>query len=198
MGCTGVYDTEYLRSIGGVEHLADGPLALYSEYFLLIRSGLLNKVAYIDTPLVLYRNHESSWSSTNTEVELFKQAGKNLVRESIKVFTRPELRDDFKQNLTSILKLSLSAVVGKIVGRDGHLKEHELMEYLFSIKEQFSSLKGTMLYNIALDSLTQAGKGMIWQVAKARFKFVAPYSLIKFARRVSSFISQYEHGAFWH
>jgi glycosyltransferase involved in cell wall biosynthesis len=197
MGCIGVYDREYLRSIGGVERLANGPIALHSEYLLLVRAGLLEEVAYIDAPLILYRDHKSSWSSTNTEADLFKQAGKNLVRKSVEVFTRPELIDDFQQNLTSILKLSLSAVVGKIVGRDGHLNEHELMEYLFSITEQFSSLKGTVLYKIALDSLTQAGKGMIWQVAKARFKLVAPYSLIKFARRVRSFVSQCEDRAFW-
>jgi hypothetical protein len=135
------------------------------------------------------------------ETELFKQAGENLVHESLKVFTMPELRDDFQQNLTSILKLSLSSVIKKLVGRDGHLNEHEVMEYLFSIKKQFNSLKGTVLYKTALDSLAQAGKGMMWHVAKAKFKLVAPYrldKLFKFMRKVCSFVSRYEQRAFWH
>lgn len=195
MGCTGVYNAGYLRRIGGVERLTDGPFALYSEYLLLVRTGLLEKVAYIDAPLVLYRAHEGSWGPTNTEVDIYKQAGENLVRESVKVFSRLELRDDFHQNLSSILQLPLNIFVGKLAARGGCLDGHAVMAYLFSMKEQFNSLKGSALYWIALASLGQAGVRLVWPIAKLTFKSAAPSGLVKFARTVRSFFPR--RRSFW-
>ena len=191
IGCTGVYDIEYIRQIGGVERLTDSPFALYSEYLLLVRSGLLKKVAYIDAPLVLYRSHEGSWGCTTNEVNLFKQASENLVRESVKVFSRPELRDDFRQNIGSILKFSVNDFVRRLPAQD----THEGVSYLFSMKKQFNFLKGSALYWIALSSLGWIGMSLVcwpatklkFKSAKLKFKSATQSGVVKLAHTLRSF-----------
>ena len=197
IGPYGVFDTECLRRIGGIESLSNAPIGLYGEYMLLVRSGLLEKIVYVDAPLVLYRVHEGAWGCTNTDVDQYKRAGENLVRESIKVFTRPELRDDFYQNLSSILELSSNIFVGKLAARDGHLDGHEVMAHLLSLKRQFSPLKGSVLYWLALASLCRKGVGPVWSAAKSKFRSAAPPGLVKLARRVRSFFPRHERRAFW-
>ena len=92
MGCTAVYDTAYLKRLGGVESLSETSFALYSEHLLLIRNGLLDQVVYIDEPLVRYRIHEGSWGCSAKDLLLYKQASQNLIRASIDVFCQPQLR----------------------------------------------------------------------------------------------------------
>jgi len=106
MGCTAVYDKAYLKRLGGVESLADTSFALYSEHLLLVRAGLLDQVVYIDEPLVRYRIHEGSWGCSAKDLLLYKQASQNLIRGSIDVFSKPDLRDDFRQNISSVLEFT--------------------------------------------------------------------------------------------
>ena len=186
LGNYGVFDTESLRQIGGFESLSDAPIGLLGEYMLLVRTGLLKNIAYVDAPLVLYRAHKASWGRTNTEADPYKQAGKNLVRESVKVLSRPELRDDFRLNISPILKLSLNSFAAKSTLRDGSLDAKEMVAYLFSMKKQFNALKGSVLYWIALANLNQLWLQLVWLAAKYKFKSVAPSGLVKLARTVRS------------
>lgn len=113
MGCCGVYEGGYLRRIGGVERLGSGPYALYSEYLLLVRAGLLDKLAHIDAPLILYRNHLESWGCSNREGDEYKLAGRQLIAKSIEVFKQPQLREDFRENLLGIWKLTAGNLAAK-------------------------------------------------------------------------------------
>ena len=126
MGCTGIYNTDYLRKNGGVKRLGRGPFALYSEYLLLIQSGLVDEVVYINAPLVFYRVHDSSWSCTNTQAEEYKYAGENLLKESIVMLTSSlALRSKLEKNLFHILKLILNNYVIKFASssKTGLIKE---------------------------------------------------------------------------
>ena len=197
IGTYGVFDTESLRQMGGVERLCEAPMVPLAEYMLLVRCGLLENIAYIDAPLVLYRAHETSWFRMNPDVDFYKQAGQNLVRESVEVFSRPELRDDFHRNLSSLLRLPVKGLVRTLAARDGYLDGREVMAYLFSMKEQFNSLKGSILYWMALANLGQAGVRLVWRVARSKFKSAAPAGLLKLARKVRSFFPRHERKAFW-
>ncbi|MFH1288501.1 MAG: glycosyltransferase, partial [bacterium] len=137
LGCCGFYDTDYLKKIGGVQPLTDGPTALHTEYALLIRAYLLPEVAYINAPLVTSRVHENSWTSSSIDVESFKQAGINLIRSSIEVFLKASPKNDFETNLSSILKFVLSSVVVRSIMRSKKLNIQEIKEYVSFIEKEF-------------------------------------------------------------
>lgn len=181
IGCAGVYDKGYLRRIGGVECLADTHRPLYSEHLLLVRAGLLEKVAYIDEPLINYRIHEGAWGCTANDLSLYKQASENLVRKSITVFSNPELRDDFCQNIASVLKFVVTDYFAKARSKDGCLSRLEVVPFFFSLKKQFGSLKRSGLYRNALVSWGWTGVRLVWLLStKFNIKAVIYPLLFKF------------------
>ena len=183
MGCTGVYDKEYLKQIGGVQCLTDTSTPLYSEHLLLVRAGLLEHVAHIDEPLVKYRIHEEAWGCTARDLSLYRQASHNLIRESVKVFSNSKLRGDFRQNIASILKFVVFEYFGKARAGDGCLSRHWVVPFFFSLKKQFNSLKGSTLYRIALISWGWTGVRLVWWLGtKFNLKAVISPMLLKFAR----------------
>jgi glycosyltransferase involved in cell wall biosynthesis len=192
MGCTGVYEKEYLKRIGGVECLTDTSTPLYSEHLLLVRSGLLQHVAHIDGPLVKYRIHEGAWGCTATDLRLYGQASQNLVRESITVFSDRKLRDDFRQNIASVLKFVVFEYFSKTRARDGWLSRHESVPFFFSLKKQFNSLKGSELYRIAIVSWGWTGLRLAWWLAtKFDLKAVISPIFFKLASELRSFFGRH-------
>lgn len=192
IGPYGVFDTDILRQMGGVESLSDAPIGLYGEYILLVRCGLLKNITYIDSPLVLYRSPEKGnygggvWANTN--ISQYKEAGKNLIFKSVEVLSKPELRKDFYNNLSFLLKFSLRIYANKLAFQNGCVNIYDLIAQLSSIKEQFKSLKGSVLYWIALFILVQEGLHLVWYAKIPIFKQVAPHRLVKIARSVYSFL----------
>jgi glycosyltransferase involved in cell wall biosynthesis len=162
LGCTGVYDKEYLKQIGGVECLTDTSTPLYSEHLLLVRAGLLEHVAHIDEPLVKYRIHEEAWGCTARDLSLYRQASHNLIRESVKVFSNSKLRDDFRQNIASILKFVVFEFFSKARAGHGWLSRHWVVPFYFSLKKLFNPLRGTTLYAPALCGWGLTGIQLSW------------------------------------
>ena len=115
MATNGVFDVNFLRRIGGLETLCDSGVGLYAEYIFLVKCALLETIAYVDTPLVLYRLHSGSWGQNNIELGKYIVAGPELIRRSAEVLRHPALKDDFDDNLIAICKLHLSAFTGKSV-----------------------------------------------------------------------------------
>lgn len=192
MGCTGVYTKEYLKQIGGVECLTDSPSPLYTEYLYLIRAGLIEHVAYIGEPLVKYRFHEGSWGCTHKDLSLYKQAGENLVRKSILIFSNPVLRDDFRQNIASLLKFVVKDYLIKTWSQNEYPSRLEAMPYLFSLKKQLNSLKGSALYRYAFFSWIWKGvMPVLWEGIKIKFKLVAPPKLVKFVQSLRAPFRRY-------
>ena len=92
LGLGGFSELDYLKKTGGVKSLSPGHMALYSEYLMVIKNGMLAEIAFINKPLVFNRIHTNSWSINNEEVELFETAGINLIKESLTFFSiRPNL-----------------------------------------------------------------------------------------------------------
>jgi len=113
MGFTGAYRSSYLRALGGVPTLTNGPYALFSEYLLLFLAAKEKWVGYINDPLVFYYVHEGSWSNINTELELYKEAGVNLIERSLNVFNDSPLSQDIQYNTRNTLKLVFHDYVKK-------------------------------------------------------------------------------------
>lgn len=167
IGTMGVFDRNYLNEIGGLEHLVRGSVGLYTEYHQLIRSGLLERIAYIDTPLIVYRAHLGSWGCTNVDVELFKEAGEILSGKGLDVLRRPELIKDFDHNLTRFLK-KLTAQFIEIAEAKltQPLNTLQLLRYLFFSRRYISSLQGSRLYWRALCCLARVQATILWAHCK--------------------------------
>jgi glycosyltransferase involved in cell wall biosynthesis len=191
LGSCGLYSSDYLKSIGGVRRLTEGPMALHSEYLLLIQAGLLPEVAYIDAPLVTSRIHGSSWTCSSKDAKLFKQAGINLIRESIAVFSARELRDDFGHNLTSVLGLVLSSVIMRTRMQYEKVDMREVWAYISILKKEFAPLKGTELFLCAVSSLDVVVKNIPRYALRARFKMLMPSGCLKLAHIARSIFSRY-------
>jgi glycosyltransferase involved in cell wall biosynthesis len=105
---SGLFDTVLLRSIvGGVEELCLSPTGIYCEYLFLVRSALLEKIVFADTPLVVFRVHAESWGEGNTEPEKYQEAGTELLHRCAAVLKHPQLIADFSANLMKICKIHM-------------------------------------------------------------------------------------------
>jgi hypothetical protein len=186
MGLAGVYDAEYLKLRGGFEHLSNSPFALYSEYLLLLHSGLLEKLVYINAPLVYYRVHEGSWGTTNTELETYRHTGVNLVRKSVELLSLPSLRQDFRQNVFAVLRLVFYEFVEKASQRPGISSVQEAKRFWSLLGSCFESLRPNQLYP---DGLLGVGKAVLWfpvPFLVSKFKATAPSSLVRLAFKLLS------------
>ena len=179
IGCNGVYNKEYLKQIGGVECLADTHRPLYSEHLLLVRAGLLEQIIYIDEPLVKYRIHKDAWGCSTKEFLLYKQAGENLLRESIIVFSNQKLREDFSSNIKSVLKFVVINLLDKLRSQDRLFSRLGTLPFFFSLKKQFKLLEGSILYWSAVFGWCMTGVRLIWLLC-TKFNFKAAMSNILF------------------
>jgi glycosyltransferase involved in cell wall biosynthesis len=186
MGLTGVYDTEYLKQKGGLQHLSNSPFALYSEYLLLLQCGLLDRVVYVDAPLVYYRVHEGSWGATNTEVETYKYTARNLVQKGAEVLSNPVLRDDFNQNFLSILRFVFHEFVSKSSLRSGVSSRREAMEFLASLKTCLDQSKGADLSQVEFPGSWRAVRWFMTPFLVSKFKVGAPRPVVNLAYKAHS------------
>ncbi len=196
MGCCGIYKRDYLNRVGGVHRLTDGPMALYTENLLLIGVGLLPEVAYINAPLVSSRVHSNSWTCSSNDVESFKQAGRNLIRESMTILSRVELRSDFQDNMTSLLKFVLGSVIVRSICANRRWDRNEMRDYVSSIREEFELLRGSALHRCAELGLDAACKNIPRDIAKAKLKNAIPRECLKYLHFARSMILRYSNRAF--
>jgi len=104
----GLFDTAILKSgLGGFDDLSNTALGLYSEYHLLAKCALLERMVYVDAPYYVYRQHEGSWSEVNTDLDNYVTAGQELIRRSSKILRNPVLADNYSENLMKICGLYL-------------------------------------------------------------------------------------------
>jgi hypothetical protein len=186
MGLAGVYEAEYLRKSGGFEHISNSPFALYSEYSLLLHAGLVNNVAYIGAPLIYYRAHEGSWSTTNTDVETYRHTGLHLVRKSIEVLSRPPLREDFGRNVLAVSRLVFYEFVEKSSQRAGISSVQEAKQFWTQLTSCFES---PVRIQLQPDGLLSLRRALLWfplPFLIGKFKATAPSSLVKLTFKLLS------------
>lgn len=196
MGCSGVFKTDYLKKEGGVKRLAKGPIAVYSEYLLLIKTGLLPEIVYINSPLVASRLHGNSWSTASKDTELFKEAGINLVRAGIGVLSSGSLKNDFSGNIKSILGSVVRMTVMKNVMQNGNLDRRDALEYISSLEKEFDPLKNTELYRPAMAGLEAAKKNISRYALDARVKMLMSLTCLKYAHMACSIFSRFKKKSF--
>ena len=121
----GLFETSVLKStVGGFEELSTSAVGLYSEYLYLVKCALLDRIVYIDAPLYVFRQHEDSWSESNTDLENYRSTGQELIRRSSAVLLNPSLADDYAENLFKVCSLHLIEFAHKSGRHVNYISEH--------------------------------------------------------------------------
>ena len=186
LGNMGVFERDYLIRTNGFESVNDGAIALYMEYLHLVKAALIDKVAYVDAPLIIYRVHEGSWGFTNKEQEQYWLAGLNLVRRSLEYLQRPEMKSEFKRNLSALLRFVMSDYV-VVARRTENFHLPKFLIFFARSRKYISPLKGSDLHLSAWVALLRAEIWLAWVFLKQKILAVAPRSLLRAFYAVRSF-----------
>ncbi len=104
----GIFDTSLLRKrIGGVERLCSAPIALYSEYLFLVQTSLFERVCLTEVPYVLFRGHAGSIGGTTTDMDIYREAGVELIKRSAKFLNLHRVIKNPSQILYGLSKIHL-------------------------------------------------------------------------------------------
>lgn len=154
-GSCGVFNKEYLVQVGGMNKLGNG-FGPYADNLLAIRSGLLDRVAFINAPLVFFRTHSQSISWTNTDVDAYRKAQEDLLSKSCKIFKSEKLNGDFRSNLYLLLSWCLNDFFS-VMRRSGSLQSRKMISYLMYVM-RYSKLLGDYWYPLIFTILYGFGR----------------------------------------
>lgn len=141
VGCYGAFASSYIREMGGMEHLGKGKFSPYCDNLIAIRAGSLRRVLYIDQPLVFFRAHPGSVSTTSPDVETYRTAQADLWCRVAGDFARERLRDDFEVNLSNLLEWCVRDM-DHVVRRSGFaINAKQGVAYLLFVAKQIRRVK---------------------------------------------------------
>jgi glycosyltransferase involved in cell wall biosynthesis len=140
LGCYGVFERNYLTDVGGMLPLGNG-FPVYSDNLLAIRAGLLERVVYIDSPLIFFREHEGSISATSLDMDSYFRVQIDLCRRCVGIFHQQELRPDFSANLYFLLEWCIRDMIA-VIRRRGGVEFRQVVAYLAFVAEYIRMLNG--------------------------------------------------------
>lgn len=166
IGFYGVFDTEYIRQIVPIEQLGSG-FSPYSDNLIVIKSGLLEKVIYVDSHQLFFRAHEDSISFVDPEVDTYSSAQADLLPKCVELFESKEMAADFDINFFHLLKWCLSDYC-TVMLRSGSLQFGKLIKYILFLTSYLKKLKthrGEMMVIIL-----RSTRKLVMQMVKESFK----------------------------
>jgi glycosyltransferase involved in cell wall biosynthesis len=164
VGCYGVFDRDYLRGIGGMEHLGTARFSLYADNLLAIRAGLLDKVGYVDAPLVYFRAHDGSSSATSPDLRSYRTAQEDLFRHCVSILTHEQLRPDYRANQLRLLRWCVSDYAS-VVRRAGSIDSAEAVAYVMFLKTHARALKVSAAYLRLVAFVGKTASRLAWWLA---------------------------------
>lgn len=148
IGCYGMFDIEYLRSIGGMEHLGHGYFSPYSDNLLVIRAGLLGSVVYHHGELVFFRTHESSVSYRSPNIDVYASAQADFLSKSLGIIKSGPLRSNFHDYLFMLLDWCIKDF-DSVIRRSGSVSPQQIRTYRNMIQKYVGYLSGSPFYSRA-------------------------------------------------
>lgn len=88
-GCYGVFEREFMLSLGGTQKLGSSAFPPYCDNLLAVQAGLSDKVAYCPDSLLFYRVHAGSLSHTSAIYNDYFSAQREFLDLSEDVFRHP-------------------------------------------------------------------------------------------------------------
>ena len=178
IGVMGFFNTDFLMRLGGLEDVSGDGIGFYCEYMILIRSAALDKIAYVDAPLLFYRIHEGAWGMRHWNLERYDRAAENLIKRSGEVLTMPQLKDDFSLNMKQLLKRVLLRYVD-VAPYSRTFRAHHLVAYFIHARKYISSLKKHGFYLKGIGCLIGAELWVMGVLFKRKFLSLAPSRIIR-------------------
>lgn len=161
-GCYGVFETQYLRKIGGMTQLGVG-FSPYSDQLLALRAACLPTIVYIDAPLIFYRTHDQSISWASTDLDAYTSAQERLCGEGIEIFSSEGLQADFQSSLFFLLCWCIRDFASVLL-RSGGVDRRRVYAYLGFIRKHLRLLQGSTLYWRTIAFLGRVGCRLVWDI----------------------------------
>lgn len=153
IGTTGFFAKRYLLDSGGLKKLTRLPIAVFSEYLLIMQISLFKQVMVIDEPFICVRVHDGSWSESNRDYQSTRTAGMNFLKASINIFQSPAADGRyFRENLTGAIKLTLKAAAHTSARRKKIAIVLSNFLYLRDLWPLILTLRGTKFFHRAVRS----------------------------------------------
>lgn len=171
VGCYGVFERDHLSRTGGMEPLGTS-FSPYSDNLLAIRAGLLDRVGYVNTPLVFYRTHSGSISYTSGDVDAFRSAQADLLRKSVEIL-QTSGREDTALHLYHLLRWCL-VDFGSVARKAGGLSWRQAWGYASSVLPYVRMLRGSGLYGQGLTELVKTILRIVRDLARRRISLPGP------------------------
>lgn len=141
IGCYSVTNTSYLRDIGGLSQVGVGR-SMYAEMPIVIASGLLENVIYMDCPLVYFRSHEGSVSSSCINIEDMRTSQEELLEKCLPILQDSKVLEDFPRNLYLLIVWCLKDYA-TVMNRSGKLSLKSIYQYLKFLRGAVNMVKDT-------------------------------------------------------
>lgn len=116
VGSCAVIERRVLRDWGGATRLGTST-PLYTDNLLAIKLGLLERIVYLEAPLIFFRTHKLSQSWVSTDAAGYQSAQEALCRESMVVFRHPSLHSSFEWYLYQLLRVWCVSYYYKVLRR---------------------------------------------------------------------------------
>jgi len=134
VGHYGVFEREYLMTLGGLENLGKGIYSPYNDNLLAIRSGKLDRVVYIDAPLVYFRTHAGSSSESNINLEYFMSAQSDFLERGVNVILEATQKKDQSKNIFLLLKWCVNDIFS-LMQRNNKFYAKSVIEHLLTLNQ---------------------------------------------------------------
>ena len=128
IGNYGVWRTDTLRALGGIEQMGTG-MSPYSDNMLVIRAATAPVLLYTTAPLLFYRLHEGATSCAATDLDSYVTAQQDLLTRSREVFACDHLSRDAGRNLYRLVTKWCLPHYAEIVSRKGKLSRDGFRAY---------------------------------------------------------------------
>ncbi len=161
IGCYGGFKTDYLKSIGGIERLGVG-FSPYSDNLLAIRAGILEKVAFVEAPVVFFRTHDESLSLSSPELSSYSTAQQALLSRCRDIFVNMKLSSGYKMNMFLLLKWCSNDFYS-VLRRGGVYRFRSVFEHLKKM-EQYARATGFNYLKYLLLQLSSVLRHIIWNM----------------------------------
>lgn len=168
IGCYGVFEINYLKNIGGMKQLGTGR-SMYGEMPLVIASGLLQQVVYVNHPLVFFRSHPGSLSNGSTDPEAYASSQEELLEDCLHFLQSAHLYADFHENLFLLLQWFINDFL-EVMRRSGSMDYKQVCDYLMVLKKYVIHLKGSPYYWRTIDLLIKILLKEILTRSKAKIR----------------------------
>ncbi len=165
IGCYALFETAYLRAVGGIQQLGTG-FSPYSDNLLALQCGLLDSVAYVDAPLVFFRTHAGAVSFVSPDLEAYASAQADLVARVLPILASADLRQDLDANLFMLLRWLVRDFTA-VVRRAGGIDARRAIAYLRFVERSARRLRTIARYGRTLRFAAGAMARVILETRRA-------------------------------